>query len=143
MNNNFKIFTDGGARGNPGPSGIGGVIKSPLGSVLVEISEYIGEATNNVAEYTAVLRTLEKAKELGIKNIQLYADSKLVVEQLSGRWKVKEPTLKELVKKILEIKFEAIMFNWIPRKENVHADQLANKAMDLKKNNVKDKCQTN
>ena len=133
MNNNFKIYTDGGARGNPGPSGIGGVIKSPLGSVLVEISEYIGEATNNVAEYTAVLRTLKKAKEIGIKNIDLYADSKLVVEQLSGRWKVKEPTLKELVKNILEIKFESITFNWIPRKENVHADQLANKAMDLNK----------
>ena len=133
MNNNFKIYTDGGARGNPGHAGIGGVIKSPLGSVLVEIREYIGEATNNVAEYTAVLRTLKKAKEIGIKNIDLYADSKLVVEQLSGRWKVKEPTLKELVKNILEIKFESITFNWIPRKENVHADQLANKAMDLNK----------
>ena len=96
---------------------------------------YIGENSQRGRRVVArsVYLSLKKAKEIGIKNIDLYADSKLVVEQLSGRWKVKEPTLKELVKNILEIKFESITFNWIPRKENVHADQLANKAMDLNK----------
>jgi probable phosphoglycerate mutase len=122
------MYTDGASKGNPGPSGGGAVIKSPLGVVLVELSEPFGETTNNVAEYLALEMGLKKCKELNIKNLEVFMDSKLVVEQLSGRWKVKNKSLLNIHTRIKEITFEKITFNWIPRSENVHADQLANKS---------------
>jgi ribonuclease HI len=124
----YKMYTDGASKGNPGPSGGGAVIKSPLGVVLVELSEPFGETTNNVAEYLALEMGLKKCKELNIKNLEVFMDSKLVVEQLSGRWKVKNKSLLNIHTRIKEITFEKITFNWIPRSENVHADQLANKS---------------
>lgn len=127
----FFAYTDGGSRGNPGPSGIGGVIYSPLRSVLAEISEYIGEATNNYAEYQAVLVTLKKVIEMGIKNIHFYIDSKLIVEQLNGNYKVKNKKLKIVYDEIKElIKEINITFTHIRRNLNIHADQLVNKAID-------------
>jgi ribonuclease H / adenosylcobalamin/alpha-ribazole phosphatase len=125
----YKMYCDGASKGNPGPSGGGAVIKSPLGVVLVELSEPFGETTNNVAEYLALEMGLKKCKELNIKNLEVFMDSKLVVEQLSGRWKVKNKSLLNIHTRIKEITFEKITFNWIPRSENVHADQLANKSL--------------
>ncbi len=130
MNNFFKLYTDGAAKNNgKGPSAGGAVIKSPLNVVLCELSEPFGETTNNVAEYLALELGLKKCKELSIRNLEVFMDSKLVVEQVSGRWKVKNKSLLEIHKRIKEITFEKITFNWIPRSENVHADQLANKSL--------------
>jgi ribonuclease HI len=129
MNNYFKLFTDGASKGNPGRAGGGAVIKSPLNVVLMELSESFGETTNNVAEYRALLLGLKKCKELGIKNLEVFMDSKLIVEQMSGRWKIKNKNLIPIYSEIKEIEFNKISFTWIPRKENIHADQLANKAL--------------
>src|SRR3989344_7329577 len=90
------IFTDGGARGNPGPAATGVVIKDEKGTVLAAYGEYLGRQTNNFAEYSAIISALKKAKELGATEVECVTDSKLVVEQLNGRWKVKEPTLQKL-----------------------------------------------
>jgi ribonuclease HI len=125
----FKLYTDGASKGNPGQAGGGAVIKSPLNVVLCELSESFGIVTNNVAEYRALELGLKKCKELNIKNLEVFMDSKLVVEQLSGRWKVKKKDLLEIHNRIKSIEFEKIKFNWIPRSENIHADQLANKSL--------------
>jgi len=128
----FKIYTDGGSRGNPGPAGAGGVIKSPLDSTLIEISEFLGVQTNNYAEYTAMLLTLKRAIELGIDKLEAFTDSKLIVEQLNGNWKVKSETLKPIYDEIQDLlpNFKTITFTHLPRKLIAHADSLANKAMD-------------
>jgi ribonuclease HI len=126
----FKIFCDGASRGNPGKSGGGAVIKSPLNVVLFELSDSFGETTNNVAEYRALLMGLEKCKSLGIKNLEVFMDSKLIVEQMNGNYKVKNENLLNFYTKIKQIEFNEISFTWIPRKENVHADQLANKSLN-------------
>lgn len=131
---NVAIYTDGGARNNPGPAGIGVVIYSGSKKVA-EISEYIGEKTNNWAEYEAVYFALKKAKSLGMsgKKIEMRLDSNLVVEQLSGNWQVKEETLWPQYMKInnLLVKdFKDISFVHIPREKNKEADALANDAMD-------------
>ncbi len=125
----FKLYTDGASKGNPGQAGGGAVIKSPLNVVLCELSEPFGETTNNVAEYRALELGLKKCKELNIKNLEVFMDSKLVVEQLSNRWKVKNKDLLEIHNRIKSIEFEKISFHWIPRSENIHADQLANKSL--------------
>ncbi len=133
--NKIIIYTDGGARGNPGIAGIGVVLLSQDGETLVEISQYLGDnLTNNYAEYEAIHIALNKCKELNLQNsdIELRADSKLAVEQLSGNWKVKDTNIKiqfEKVKNLLK-DFSNIKFKHIPRKENKRADQLANEAMD-------------
>lgn len=128
----FKIYTDGGSRGNPGPSGAGGVIISPNGNVIVEISEFLGIQTNNFAEYQALRLTLERAIEIKVKKVEVFTDSKLVVEQMNGRWKIKNESLKVINKIIKELigSFEIITFTHIYRSFNTHADYLANKAMD-------------
>ena len=128
----FKIWTDGGSRGNPGPSGIGCVILSPESKVLLEISEYIGVQTNNYAEYTAMIIALERAINLNIKNIEVFLDSKLVVEQMNGNWKVKNEDLQVLYNHAKELvkSFQVVTFNHVPRSLNKHSDSLANKAMD-------------
>jgi ribonuclease HI len=131
----FKIYTDGGSRGNPGPSAAGGVILSPTGSILVEISEYLDICTNNYAEYSALLITLKKAIEIHIKNVAVFMDSKLIVEQMNGNFKIKSPTLKTIYQEIKTIlpNFEKITFNFIPREFNAHADSLVNKALNALK----------
>src|SRR3990167_7202391 len=92
----LTTYTDGGARGNPGPAAAGIVIKNETGQVLAAYGEYLGKQTNNFAEYSAIISALKKAHELGATEVECVADSKLVVEQLNGRWKVKEPTLQKL-----------------------------------------------
>jgi len=133
---NLVIHTDGGSRGNPGPAGIG-VLVLEDGRVVFEIAEAIGVATNNDAEYKAVLAALdwlgENAASYTGAKIQFLLDSKLVVEQLSRNWKIKEPRLAELAKeswqKIAALPCE-VSFKHIPRAENAGADALVNQALD-------------
>lgn len=127
------IEADGGSRGNPGIAGSGSVIyNAEHTNELKAISYVVGEATNNVAEYHGLLNGLRAAAALGATDVAVRMDSKLVIEQMSGRWKIKHPDMKELAlecKKVAE-GFSEVTFDWIPRKENARADELANIAMD-------------
>jgi len=127
------LEADGGSRGNPGPAGYGAVVRDPVtGAVLAERAAGIGNATNNVAEYGGLIAGLQAARELGADDVEVRMDSKLVVEQMSGRWKVKHPSMQPLARQAAELvaSFGRVRFSWIPRAENVHADRLANEAMD-------------
>ena len=126
------VNTDGGSRGNPGPAGYGVVITDGSERVVMEISEYIGEATNHVAEYRAVVDALETiAAHGGGEKVVVRADSKLVVEQLSGRWKIKHAAMQQLAMRAKKaLPQHAVRFQWVPRAENAAADALANEAMD-------------
>ena len=127
------VEADGGSRGNPGPAGYGAVVWSAdRSTVLAERKEGIGRATNNVAEYRGLLAGLEAAAEVGATEVAAALDSKLVVEQMSGRWRVKHPDLIPLREQAVELAraFDVVTFGWIPRAENAHADRLANEAMD-------------
>lgn len=134
------IEADGGSRGNPGPAGSGAVlIDSETGSVLAEIAMFIGVATNNVAEYRAVLAAVEVANEIAPEaELLVRMDSKLVVEQMSGRWKVKNEGMQDLFQSMQKsIGSRKISFEWIPREQNGKADALANEAMDAEKSVVR------
>jgi ribonuclease HI len=127
------IEADGGSRGNPGPAGYGAVVKdAATGEVLAERKAGLGHTTNNVAEYSGLIAGLEAAKEIGASMVDVRMDSKLVVEQMSGRWKIKNLPLQSLAAraKQLTIDFGAVKFEWVPRENNKHADRLANEAMD-------------
>lgn len=128
----YLIYTDGGSRGNPGPSGAGGIIKHPDGTIIAEISQFLGIQTNNYAEYKALYLTLCEAIKIGIKYVEVYIDSKLVVEQINGKWKVKSPNIINIYRDIVELlpQFDKISFIHIYRKYNTESDALANKAMD-------------
>lgn len=137
MSPKYVIEADGGSRGNPGPSGSGAVIiDSETGEILREISEYIGTATNNVAEYRAVLAALKALSELPAATaITVRMDSKLVIEQLSGGWKIKHPDMQNLAAQVQSIaRGLPITYQWIPREQNSKADALANLAMDSRQN---------
>jgi probable phosphoglycerate mutase len=124
---------DGGSRGNPGPAGYGAVVLDPeTGEVLAERNGGIGRNTNNVAEYSGLIAGLEAAAELGAGVVDVRMDSKLVVEQMSGRWKIKNAALQTLAQRARELvgQFDLVGFEWIPRARNTHADRLANEAMD-------------
>jgi ribonuclease H / adenosylcobalamin/alpha-ribazole phosphatase len=127
------VEADGGSRGNPGPAGYGAVVwTADRETVLAETKQAIGHATNNVAEYRGLIAGLEEAVKLGATEVDVRMDSKLVVEQMSGRWKVKHPDLRSLFEQAMAVAttFEQISYAWIPREENSHADRLANAAMD-------------
>jgi ribonuclease HI len=126
------IWTDGGARGNPGPAGYGVVVATPGGEVLAELAEPIGWATNNVAEYRGVIAGLQRAVALGARRVRVRADSLLAVQQLRGNWKVRNPALRPLwtEAKRLASSFEEVTFEHVPRQRNRQADALANRAMD-------------
>jgi ribonuclease HI len=128
----YKLHTDGGARGNPGPAGIGVVLESPEGEVVTEIGRGIGWATNNVAEYEGLIAGLKAAREAGVSDLDVYMDSTLVIEQMKGRWKVKHPGLKPLHAKARKLagEFDRIRFKAVPRAQNKHADRLSNQGMD-------------
>lgn len=125
-------YTDGGARGNPGPSGIGVVLQNKTGETIGEWSEFLGIATNNQAEYKALLLALKQAVALGVVELDCRLDSELVVKQLKGEYKVKHPDLKPLFEqaKSLISQIKNVSFKHIPRELNKQADQLANQAMD-------------
>ncbi|MDA4108044.1 bifunctional RNase H/acid phosphatase [Mycolicibacterium holsaticum] len=127
------VEADGGSRGNPGPAGYGAVVWSQdRATMLAEGKEAIGQATNNVAEYRGLIAGLEMAAELGASEVAVHMDSKLVVEQMSDRWRVKHPDLAPLHQqaKALATRFDRITYEWIPRAKNSYADRLANEAMD-------------
>lgn len=127
------VEADGGSRGNPGPAGYGAVVFSgDRSAVLAERQESIGRATNNVAEYRGLIAGLRAAAELGATEVAVFMDSKLVMEQMSGRWRVKHPDLLELNREAAQLarQFGQVEYGWIPRLENSHADRLANAAMD-------------
>ncbi|MEU7386121.1 bifunctional RNase H/acid phosphatase [Streptomyces tanashiensis] len=130
------VEADGGSRGNPGPAGYGAVVLDPAtGETLAEAAEYIGVATNNVAEYKGLVAGLKAARELfPDATVHVRMDSKLVVEQMSGRWKIKHPDMKPLAAEAGRV-FPAgrVRYEWIPRERNKHADRLANEAMDAGK----------
>jgi len=127
------IEADGGSRGNPGPAGFGCVVFSAdHATVLAEHRQFIGVTTNNVAEYRGLIAGLEEARRLGANEVAVSMDSKLIVEQMTGRWKVKHPGMAELHQqaRALASTFDAVTYSWIPRERNSHADRLANEAMD-------------
>lgn len=135
----FLIYTDGGARGNPGPAGSGAVIMDPRGAVLKEISKPLGIQTNNYAEYTAVIEALKELKKIVPKDarketlVDIRMDSELVVRQLSGVYQIKNEGLGPLFLEIHNMRvsdFPRMTFTHVPRKENKLADRLANEAMD-------------
>lgn len=138
----FVVEADGGSRGNPGPAGYGAVVIDPAtGETLAEAAEYIGVATNNVAEYKGLIAGLRAAKALvpdasegGGPRVHVRMDSKLVVEQMSGRWKIKHPDMKPLAAEAARVlPASDVTYEWIPRARNKHADRLANEAMDAGK----------
>lgn len=127
------VEADGGSRGNPGPAGYGAVVwTADHRTVLAERKQAIGRATNNAAEYSGLIAGLEEAANLGANEVDVNLDSKLVVEQMSGRWKVKHPDLAPLYQQAtaLSTRFDRVTYTWVPRAKNSHADRLANEAMD-------------
>lgn len=142
MTDNFDellLYFDGGSRGNPGIAGYGSVIYTQNGTQkIVETYGFLGEVTNNNAEYNGLLSGLYLAYEINPKaKIKVYADSRLVVEQMSGRWKIKDDTLKTLAQESYKIfPPQQVEYFWIPREENKEADKLANMAMDTQNTNV-------
>ncbi|GAA2281146.1 bifunctional RNase H/acid phosphatase [Streptomyces atrovirens] len=132
----FIVEADGGSRGNPGPAGYGAVVgDAATGETLVEAAEYLGVATNNVAEYRGLLAGLRAAHELDPEaRVHVRMDSKLVIEQMTGRWKIKHPAMKPLAAEAARVfPPERVTYEWIPRAQNKHADRLANEAMDAGK----------
>ena len=127
------VEADGGARGNPGPAGYGAVVRdAATGAVLAERADGIGVATNNVAEYSGLIAGLRAAADLGATEVEVRLDSKLVVEQMTGRWQVRQPHLQSLAGEAASLvrRFGLVRFTWVPRHRNKHADRLANEAMD-------------
>ena len=128
----LNLHCDGAARGNPGPAGVGVHVTDEQGRTVAEIAEGIGIATNNVAEYTAAIRGLERARHLGATEVHLRSDSKLLIEQLAGRWKIKNKNLIVLHREVrtLTEAFDRVTFEHVPRERNVEADRLANVGVD-------------
>lgn len=132
MTNKIIIYSDGGARGNPGPAGIGAVLYDEDKNILARISRYIGETTNNQAEYQAIVAAIEKAAELGAAELECFLDSELVVKQLNHEYKVKKQELQPWFVRVhnASLKFRKVSFKHIRREQNKEADKLANEAMD-------------
>lgn len=129
-------FSDGGARGNPGPAGIGAVLFNDKNEIVEELSFYLGETTNNQAEYRALIMVMKKAQSLGATELECYLDSELVVKQLNREYKVKNKDLAPLFLEVhnISLSFKKVSFHHVPREKNSIADGLANQAMDRKAN---------
>lgn len=127
------VEADGGSRGNPGPAGYGAVVRDAAsGAVLAERKDGLGVTTNNVAEYRGLIAGLEAARHVGATEVAVRMDSRLVVEQMLGRWQVKHPSMRPLAGEAAALvrEFAAVTFEWVPREANKYADRLANEAMD-------------
>ena len=134
MTRRVVVEADGGSRGNPGPAGYGAVVRdAETGEVLAERKESLGRTTNNVAEYRGLIAGLQAAAEMGATSVAVRLDSRLIVEQMNGRWQVKHAGLRPLAREAVALRgqFPEITFDWIPREQNKHADRLANEAMDI------------
>lgn len=128
----YKIYTDGGARNNPGPAGAGVVIKDSQGKTVGRYKKFLNEKTNNQAEYAAVIYALQIAQEKGYKNLQFFLDSQLLVGQLSQNYKIKNGELAKLFVQVWSLRqfFNKVTFEYIPREKNKEADILVNQAID-------------
>jgi probable phosphoglycerate mutase len=133
----FTIFADGGSRGNPGPAGSGAIVRDETGKIVAEVSEFLGHTTNNVAEYTGILRALEKllayvGDKASEAEVVVKMDSMLVVQQMNGNYKIKHPNLTPLAAqvKLLIPRFKSVSFAHVYREHNKEADKRANDAMD-------------
>jgi len=126
------LYADGAARGNPGPAGAGAVLLDADGHVLAEVVRHLGHATNNVAEYTALIIGLEEALRRGVDEIDVRMDSLLVVEQMRGRWRIRHPNMKPLALRAGELlaRFPKRTVSHVPREQNAIADALSNRAID-------------
>lgn len=126
------LSTDGGARGNPGPAGLGLVIKDEQGNIVLEHGQYLGETTNNVAEYSALISALKFAKSFGATEVVIQMDSELIVKQMTGEYKIKQPHLQDLAGQVevLLKQFDKYEFIHVLRAYNKEADKMVNKAID-------------
>ncbi len=126
------VHVDGGARGNPGPAAAASVVSSPAGDVLDEHAQLLGEVTNNVAEYRALLLGLERARELGASEVEVIGDSELIAKQIQGLYKVKHPSMRPLYLQAMDAfrAFERWSIRTVPRAQNAEADALVNAALD-------------
>jgi ribonuclease H / adenosylcobalamin/alpha-ribazole phosphatase len=136
------VEADGGSRGNPGLAGYGALVAdAATGQVLAERAEGLGTTTNNVAEYSGLLAGLRAAAEIAPgADVEVRMDSKLVVEQMSGRWQIKDPRLRELARGAREAsgRLGRVTYTWVPRARNTRADKLANEAMDSAQSRMRD-----
>jgi ribonuclease HI len=132
MNETITVNFDGGSRGNPGPSGIGVVLSAQDGTPLLTLGKFIGAATNNVAEYMALIQGLEQAAKFGATKILVRGDSELIIKQMRGEYRVKNPALKDLYEKARELVqgFKSVKFEHNLREKNALADKLVNRAID-------------
>ena len=132
MSKQVVMYTDGGARGNPGPAGAGAVVLSSEGDVLLELKRFLGTETNNVAEYTAIVMGLQGAQELGATEVSVSMDSELAVRQLNGVYRVRNATLMKYYLEIQDLvrTFDRVTFTHVRREKNKHADRLVNEAID-------------
>ncbi|MBA1834609.1 bifunctional RNase H/acid phosphatase [Corynebacterium wankanglinii] len=129
----LSMYCDGGSRGNPGVAGSGSVVYDADGETLAEIAYVVGKkSTNNVAEYYGLVRGLEACQQVGATQVDVFMDSKLVVEQMNGRWKIKHPDMQKLARQARDLasSFEKVTYTWVPRAKNKKADELSNVAMD-------------
>lgn len=128
----MRVYSDGAARGNPGPAGAGAVLVEPNGQVVDRIGKFLGKQTNNFAEYMGLILGLERAKALGVKEVEVYADSELMIRQLGGRYQVKSPSLRPLYDKAVTLlnRFDRVKLVHVPREMNLAADEMSNRAID-------------
>ena len=128
----LQVYSDGAARGNPGPSGAGAVLLEPSGQVVDRIGKYLGIQTNNYAEYMGLLLGLRRARELGAKEVEVFADSELMIRQLGGSYQVKSPSLRPLYEEALKLleDFIRVKLVHVPREMNAAADEMSNRAID-------------
>jgi ribonuclease HI len=134
----LRLHVDGASRGNPGEAGFGVHVASADGETIAGLYGYLGRATNNVAEYQALLHGLRFALERGARDVRVFSDSELLVRQLAGRYRVKNPGLQPLFQEAQSLlaRFDSARVSHVPREENREADALANRAVDLKSSNV-------
>lgn len=129
-----RLYSDGAARGNPGPAGAGAVLVEPSGQVVDRLGKFLGTRTNNFAEYSGLLLGLRRARELGVREVEVFADSELMIRQLGGRYQVKSASLRPLYEEALKLlnDFERVKLVHVPREMNRAADEMSNQAIDLR-----------
>jgi ribonuclease HI len=132
--NRIRVYSDGAARGNPGLAGAGAVLVEPSGRVVERLGKFLGVQTNNYAEYMGLLLGLKRAKDLGVQEVEVFADSELMIRQLNGTYQVKSPSLRPLYEEVLELlnQFGRFKLVHVPREMNAMADEMSNRAIDEK-----------
>lgn len=128
----LRLYSDGVARGNPGPAGAGAVLVEPSGQLVDKLGKFLGHQTNNYAEYMGLLMGLKRARELNVREVEVFADSELMIRQLGGRYQVKSPSLRPLYEETLQVLngFERVKLVVVPREMNRAADEMSNRAID-------------